>query len=210
MTIANGSFIEISLAMTWMSQQMYLVYQYQVGTLPLTVNAVQLAEGWWNNVKTVHRALAPSGAPATFRRAIIRELNAPTGDYATFDINPVDQVGTRTGASGDKLPAFNAYGVQLVVGTRATRPGQKRVPFGYEGDQVDGVWSATFNTLILTWANLMTAPMTLGAPAATATIQPIIVRRDASGFVTAHQPITGWLANPNVTTQNSRKPGRGI
>lgn len=210
MTIVNGSLIEISVQMNWLAQQMYLVYQYQANVVPGGVTAVQLAEGWWNHVKSVHRAMSPSAVGNTWRQVIIRELNNPAGDYAVFDVPPVEQAGTRGTPSGDPMPPFTALGIRLVVGTRLTRPGQKRIPFWYEGDQASGVWGAGVVNLGLVWGALMTVPMILGAPAALAELVPIVARKDPTGFVTASQPTTGFLVNLNVTTQNSRKIGRGI
>lgn len=211
MAIVDGSLIEITLNMVQLAQQSALVFQYEVVGIAPGVTPVQIAEAWWSDVKASTRALAQTalfGLP--FRTVVIRELNNPAGDYATFDIPPAEQGGTRTTGSGEAMPPFNAVGVRLVVGTRTTRPGQKRLPFLTEGDNLSGALGAGMVGLVQTWAANQTALIDLGAPAALTGLQPIVTRKDAQGFVTAWQPVTGYLINPNITSQNSRKIGRGI
>lgn len=210
MAIETGSLAEISLRMLHLSQQMYMVFQYKMTATPSTPPAVNIAEAWWNNVKTQTRALVPAVAGNVFRTVLIRELNNPAGDYAEFDIPIAEQPGTRASVTTDAMPSFNAVGVRLVVGTRVTRPGQKRQPFIYEGDQIAGVLSANILTATQLWANVMTAHFILGAPAALTEMDPIVCRKSPEGFVLANQKITGYVINPNVTSQNSRKIGRGI
>jgi hypothetical protein len=210
MAIGPGSLLEISLNMVYLAQQCSMVFQYWVETYPLGVSPVQTAEAWWNHVKVPTRALAQTSLPIPFRNVKIRELNDPAGAYATFDIPAGEQIGTRSSGSGDNMPPYVGVGVQLVVGTRSTRPGQKRHPFVTEGDNIAGALQTSLNVLTSTWAGVMTTNMLLGAPAATAQLRPIVTRKDNAGFVTAYQDITGFLVNPNLTTQNSRKIGRGI
>jgi hypothetical protein len=211
MTIVDDSLVEISLNMVSLGQQMAMVFQYQVNGIAPSVTAVQIAEAWWNNVKVSTRALAQTGVfAAPFRTVLIRELNNPTGDYATYDIPPAEQAGTRSSGSGDAMPPFVAAGMRLVVGSRATRPGQKRVPFVTEGDNIAGALVAGYVGLMQTWGGVITSLFNLGAPAALTGLQPIVTRKDANGYVTAYQPITGYLVAQNITSQNSRKIGRGI
>lgn len=210
MAIVTGSLCEITLNMLRLSQQVNMVFQYRVIASPLTPSAVVIAETWWNHVKTVTRALAANNAENAFKTVRIRELDNSVGDYAEYDIPLAEQTGTRTGTLGDAMPPYVAVGIRLVVGTRATRPGQKRIPFVQEGDNVGGVLGASLQALVVTWANLMTTNMVLGAPAAGTELDPIVTRKDANGFVIADQPVTGYLINSNLTTQNSRKYGRGI
>jgi len=209
MTIGAGSLIEIVVNMTAMSQQNLNAYQYDVSSSPGPASAVQIAEGWWNHVKATLRAIWPAGYGTPFVSVRIRELNNLTGDYAEFDIPIAERAGTRANPTGEKMPPFNCLGVRLVVGTRATRPGQKRYSILYEGDQADGVLGSAPITAVNALMAVLTAQMTLGAPAALTVLNPIITRKDTAGFVTADQPITGFLVNPNVTSQNTRKIGRG-
>ena len=210
MAIGVGSLIECVVNMRWQAQETLNVWQYEVDTIPGGTSAVQLAEAYWNHIKAPYRALQLASQPDTFISIRLRELNNVAGDYAEFDIPIAEKLGTRANPTqAEILPPYTSAGVRLVVGTRLTRPGQKRVPFLVESEQNAGVLQAAFRALIVTQMNLMVAGMLLGAPAATATLQPIVCKKDVTGFVTAHQDITGYVINGNVTTQNSRKFGRG-
>ena len=210
MTIGANSLIECSINGTYLAQQWSMVFQYQIGDFVGTPTAVQIAEAYWNDIKTTTRALAATGLLTAFQTVKLRELNNPAGDYATYDIPVGEQAGTRTTGTGDGMPPYVAVGVQLVVGTRTTRPGQKRMPFVTEGDNANGALGASLKTITQTWAAHMIFVMVLGAPAALTELEPIVVRKDVNGFVTASQFITGYIVNNNLTTQNSRKIGRGI
>jgi hypothetical protein len=211
MAIVDGTLIEMNLNMLMLAQQISMVFQYEVVGIGPGVSAVQIAEAYWNNIKVTTRALSQAaGFTLPFKTITIRELNDPAGAYATYDIPFAEQAGTRSSGSGDAMPPFVAVGVRFVVGTRATRPGQKRVPFVLEGDNISGQLQSGMQGIVQTWCGVMTNIMNLGAPAALTGLQPIVVRKDAGGFVTAYQNVTGFLVNGNLTTQNSRKIGRGI
>lgn len=209
MTITTGSYCEITLNMLWLNQQSLNVFQYAVAVPGAPPGAVQIAEAWWLHVKAVYRALSAPGQGNVFKTVRIRELNNDVGDYAEYDIPLADQAGVRGSSPGEPMPPFAAAGVRLVVGTRATRPGQKRLPFVYEVDSNAGVMQSALLTLMNSWAGLMTVQLTLGAPAALTALTPIVCKKNSEGFVTDAQDVTGYLINQNITTQNSRKIGRG-
>lgn len=208
MTIAENSLIEIVHNQVYMGQQTLNVWQFNIDSLPGTPSLVQVLEGYWNNIKATTRALAGSGDGDIFLSLRGREMNNPAGDYAEFDIPLSERTGTRV-SSGDKLPAQAAVGCRLVVGTRITKPGQKRYAFIHEGDNTDGVLQSGYRTPLVNHLNVMIATMTLGAPAALTVLTAQICKKDNSGFVVSHQPITGFIINTNISSQNSRKIGRG-
>lgn len=211
MAIGVGTLLEISLGMIADGQSAMNVYQYEVTVSPSTKSAAEVAEAWWNHVKTNYRALAVSGGGRQFDKVVVRELNNPTGELAEFSVPAGEQDGTRAaGSLGPYLPTANAVGVRLTVGTRATRPGQKRIPFLTEGDVTGNPVGATFIGLTEALMGTMTGTITLGDPAEFVVLDPIITRKDATGAVTAHQPVTGFIVNPYVSSQVSRKYGRGI
>lgn len=184
-------------------------YFAPVGAAWLTADAVGGAQAWWDNVKAAWRASVPAASSATFESVLFEEVGAGLafGEYA---IPVSEQLGTRAGATTDFLPSFNAAGVRLTVGTRVTRPGQMRIPGGLEQDQVGGTWVAGYVTLIDAIADKYDTQLTLGAPVATGNLTPKVVRLDVSGdVVVASQDIVGHVTNPNVTSQVSRKIGRG-
>lgn len=211
MAITVGSYIDIQLRYLWQGQQMMNVFSYGVFELAGIPTAVNYGEAWWNAVKTTTRAMQQSGSGDTFFSVVVRELNNPNGEYGEFDIPSGERAGTRSAPTqSNAMPTFTAAGARLTVGTRLTRPGQKRVPFLAEEDNNGGALQTSFKTLFQAWLNVITSPFVLGAPALGVTLNPIVTKRDASGTVVAAQPITGYVVNPYITSQNSRKPGRGI
>lgn len=211
MAIGIGSLVEISVQGALASGKWYNVFQYQYAEVVTAATAVQIAEAWWNHVKTTYRALYASGAGNIFNQVFIRELNAPTGEYATFAIPVGEKVGTRSTPSPNTFtPSFVAQGVQLTVGTRLTRPGQKRLPIVYEADIEGDEVQTTWYNLVEAWANVVDVPMVLGAPAATSVLQPIVCKKNSLGEVLEYQNVAGHLTSIYGTSQNSRKRGRGF
>jgi len=210
MAIDAGTLLEVTLNQTTFNQQVLNVFQYRVNTMPGTVTPVQLAEAWWGHTKGAWRAIVSTGYGAVFKTVRLRELNNPAGFYAEYDVPSGEQAGLRTPPTqGEVMPPFCSVGVRLVVGTRLTRPGQKRISYLCEGDQVSGALQTAMNVLVQSLFNIIANPMTLPAPALTGSIIPIVTRKDSTGTVTANQDVTGYLVNANVTTQNTRKLGRG-
>ena len=211
MTYPNGVPTEITMVMSHIGQQVLNVWQYTSGNVAVGVEAVHIAEAWWNHVKATYRALAITGlSPSPFQSVRIRELNNPVGAYAEFSVPSGEQAGTRTPPTqAQLLPPYTAAAVRLAVGTRTTRPGQKRLPFLCEEDNASGNLQSAFNALVVSFMNNMDGIITLGAPAATATLTPIVVSKDTAGNVTASQAWTTYVISPYISTQNTRKIGRG-
>jgi len=211
MALGSGDLIECTVRMVSSSGYMMNVWQYEIGVAPTENSAVEIAEAYWNHIKATYRALAISGAGRQFDAIIVRELNNPTGELAEFSIPSAEQDGTRAaGSLGSYQPQFVSAGVRLTVGSRTTRPGQKRYGFLTEGDVAGDGLGSGFITLLTSQLDIMTASMTLGAPAELTVLDPVVVRKDVGGLVTAHQPIEGYIINPYVTSQVSRKYGRGV
>lgn len=211
MTIASNSLIEMTTNMLVSGNVNLTVWQYEATNVPIGVTPVQIAEAYWNHMKGTLRALWTTTYGSIFKTIRIRELNNPVGDYAEYDIPIAEQTGTRTPpASYEQLPPFTAVGVRLVVGTRATRPGQKRYSCVVEQDNNVGVLGAPLIALVQAHMAVACTFAVLGAPALSTRIVPQVMRKDATGNVTAHQDVTGYLINQNITSQNTRKYGRGV
>jgi hypothetical protein len=211
MAITTGSIIEVSLKQLFSGQQMYNVYHYGVVEIIGTVNASNYAAAWWNHVKTNYRGLAQSIYGQVFDSVRVVEMGASDGEFAEFAIPTGERTGTRpTTAEPQSLPTFNAVGVRLTVGTRETRPGQKRITFMSEADTVGNSVEAGFLGGVQSLAALLSVPIVLGSPAAGCVLQPCVVRKGPAYSVLASQAITGYLVNPYVTSQVSRKQGRGV
>lgn len=211
MAIGVDSLIEVSNVGTAFSAQVRNVWQYRVESTVFGLTSASLAEAWWNHVKTVMRAFPTVAYAELYQSIEVRELNNPTGDYGTYAVPSGEWAGTRANPTqADTLPPFCAGSIRLTVGTRLTRPGSKRFVGLVEGDQVGGILHGATITLLNNIGNVVTAPIVLGAPAATVSLTPIIVKKGAGGSVLAHQEITGYLASNRVTTQNTRKFFKGI
>lgn len=211
MAIATGSRIEVSLSMVVASQRVMNVWQYRADPVTGSPSAAEIGAAWWAAVKTPYRALCNSGYGQVFRSVTVRELNNPTGAYGEYAIPSGEQTGTRTiAAEGGIATTFVAAGVRLAVETRATRPGQKRFGFVSESDINENVLSSGYQSLLVTLMDTMTNSLTLGSPALATVLLPIVVSKDATGAVTADQAVTGYVINTNVTSQVSRRFGRGV
>lgn len=210
MALSMGEIIEISLRQVWLGQEVMQVFQYEVGSPPVPAESQHVGEAWWNHVKTAYRACCPTIAGEVFQSVLLKSLSFPQGDYGEFAIPTGERAGTRTVTGQiDLLPPFNAIGMRLTVGSRLTRPGQKRFAFLVEGDQNAGQFGGSLYGLVQTLGNVLTEPMLLGAPAATTNLLPVVVRKTANGTPSVHQGVTGYLVNTRITTQNSRKIGKG-
>lgn len=210
MGVVNGHIYEVSLKMSSGAGNAYNVFQYSVVVPSEGTDGDQLAQAWWNHVKGVYRALVSAGMTNYFRSVVAKDLSDPTGLFGEYGIPVNERSGTRTGTiQAEEAPAFCAVGIRLNVASRVTRPGQKRLGGLVEDDLYGQSVGSVFMGLAAAWADVLTADLVLGAPAALVTLRPAVVRRNAMGAVVADQPVTGYFINPNVTSQVSRKIGRG-
>lgn len=210
MAIGVGWKLKVDVRYRWANQKMQNVWWFRVDELPAPATALEIAEGLWAQIGPDYRALAPSTSTDVFESVVVNEYEPADGELAEYPIPPSEQAGTRSAAGlGDALPVFNAAGVRMVVTTRATRPGQKRFPFLYEADNVSGVLQAGYQALVENLLDQFLPFCLLGDPALNVKLVPQVVRLAANGVIVAGQDITGYYVNPQITTQNSRKIGRG-
>lgn len=206
-----GDIVEISISGDWQAQRWFNIWQYEVSVVAGSDTAADIGEAWWNHVKTTYRALAATIITQAFLNVSVKTLESLVGDYGNFPIPAGERVGTRaSGGLGDYLPSFSGAGVRLAVATRLTRPGQKRFPFLMDLDSDANALGSAFNALLVTHMNVMDSTMVLGAPAALATLNPVVVSKFPNGLQEVWQPVTGYAVNPNITSQVSRKVGNGI
>jgi len=210
MAITEGTLLEISLNMEFGGAVAMNVWAYEVTGTFTGISAAAVGQAWWNDVKTVYRAMVRPATWFLFKSVTVREMNNASGELAEWNIPSNEQQGTRSGQdASDWLPQFNAGAFRLAVGSRLTRPGQKRIPGLLEVDQSAGGLSAGYVTLIDALATHMVGSMTLGAPAVGMDLLVSVFKKDATGAVIAHQPVIGYVLNSNVSSQVSRKFGVG-
>lgn len=149
MAISEGTLLELSVRMRFGETLLMNVYGYEVTGTFSNIAAVNVAEAWWNSIKGGMRSLVRPSTGFTFRSIVVREMNNPTGELAEWNVPAGESAGTRSGVDlSEFLPAFNAAGFRLTVGSRATRPGQKRIPGLLEVDSETGVLSASYTAAL--------------------------------------------------------------
>lgn len=210
MAIGAGSLLEFKLQGALFGQVTLNMFTYRVVGELGDVTPPQWGNAWWNAIKTTLRPLVASVHGAAFITVSVREMDDPAGEYGVFSIPVGETAGTGATGAGGVLPPFNAAGIRFLVATRITRPGQKRISGQDESYMNGSGWETSYATALNNFAAIAAAPMTFGAPALGSQVQPIVVKKDpATGLPVAHQDVTGYLVNGTVTSQVSRKIGRG-
>lgn len=176
------------------------------GAVATTVTMAHIAEAFWNNVKSVVRAMgSTSTAVNTFDSVAGRQWDAGEA-YGDFTIPSSEKAGTRgAGDDNEWLSPILAFAGRFSVGTHTTRPGQKRLPFLREGDITGYVLAPATLELFADVMDIMSHDITLGAPALATVLVPIVVRTPVLGIASVYQDITGFSVNEWVSSQVSRK-----
>jgi hypothetical protein len=211
MPIVVGGRIKIILRWEQAAQKCEVVQWYRTdGAAFLTADMDGVLEAYWNDIKTVWRAMIVDFPFFKFTELVGAEEN-PAGAFGSYSIPLAEQQGTRAATGlGNFLPSFAAAGVRLNVATRVTRPGSKRLPGVMEGDNDNGTLDAGFVALADNTAEVYSVGRILGAPVATGVLHPIICRLGGSPAVpVASQDVTGHQVNQYITSQVSRKIGHG-
>lgn len=211
MALTPGGRLKIILRWQLANQNCEAVQWYRMdGAAFLTADVPAVLEAYWNDIKSVWRAMIVTSPTFKFIELLGAE-ESPTGGFGSYSVPLAEQQGTRAaGSLGNFLPSFNAAGVKLTVAARTTRPGQKRLPGLMEGDNDNGTLEAPFIALADAVAAKYSTPIILGAPVATGALIPIVARlAGVPPTVTAAQDVTGHVVNQYITSQVSRKIGHG-
>lgn len=210
MSIFAGDIFEIAMEGHLYGQLTINAWQYQTVTASVGASAAELGEAWWNHVKTAYRAIPTSDHGNAFELVRVRQLTGTGGLFGFYAVPVGERGGTRTSDGNPPLTPFAAAGMRLVVGTNVTRPGQKRFGGIGEADNNSGSLGAAATAAVEALGAVAAGHLLLGAPTALLELQCVVVRKDqATGGVTAFQEVTGVVVNPYLTTQNTRKFGRG-
>jgi len=204
--------IRITLRYTYLAQKCENVQVFEPqGAAFLTADMPGVLEAYWNDIKAAMRALTSTSlAVGTFDSIIGESLNGDL-QLAEYAIPPGERIGTRAaGDDGQWLTSLAAVGCRQTVATRFTRPGQKRFPWLREGDVEGNELTPTFISLVEPAFDKFCTALVLGAPVALGALQPIIVHEPGvRDPVRRTQYVTGKVVNQSVTSQVSRKKGRG-
>lgn len=133
----------------------------------------------------------------------IRCINV-TGILADANFDPTTLAGSEVGAP---MPSFNAYAIRLNRTTKETRNGQKRFAGVTEENTSENKVAGAF----LVTLGLLADALNNAIPTPTNIFTPVIARQ--SDVVPANwtvNPVSTGTVSPNISTQNTRKVGRGI
>lgn len=114
------------------------------------------------------------------------------------------------GTAGPVLPSYVAAGFKFLRGDTDTRNGSKRLAGIGEDRVTDNDWTSFDSAAALTTEDAFAA--TVFITPTSMEMEPIIIGRDPiTGLPDTGRiaPIIEAQAQPNITTQNSRKAGRG-
>lgn len=207
--VDTGSHLRIALVGQLMSQEFVSLWNYRVSAnLAGDTAAALVAQAYWNSIKGVWRAMYPNATVYSTTAVRVWDNDDSEGAFGEYAVPLAEQVGTRTVAPTDEgTPSFIATGVKLTVGTRVTRPGQKRIPFLLEKDVANNALVATWVTLVRAFMDEAEGALVLTVPALGMELQSEVFG-DAipdKGVPRRYQDTTGYSVNPYVTTQNTRK-----
>lgn len=173
------------------------------------INATNLAEALWNHGKDALRGLVNTSYSTMFQAVRAEQVDNPLGEFGEYAI-PLDERGGRRGAAAGAgvLPANVPARLRLLVGTKQTKGGAKRLTGLVEDDiQNGGYLLPAVLTALEAVGDFYVGEKLLGAPAALTYVVPGVYRPADHGPGTPQRfnPFTGYVAGTRVTTQNTRK-----
>jgi len=211
----TGELLKFQIRYEWGGQRCEnVMWYFPGGAAFLTATAAAVAEAYWNNIKDLFLAMIPDDPTPVMSSILCTEYLGGSG-YGEYAIPSGERVGTRVGMTGDFVSGIMAVGMRLTVATRTTRPGQKRFPFLYESDIAGNALGVDILAAVEDAAEIFDTVRLLGAPVALGSLTPVVVTFNSAPGVTedepqAYQDVIGHLINADITSQVSRKKGRGI
>lgn len=210
MAIAAGDIYQMTVQGTILGETVANVWYLQVASIGAGgIDATNLAEGWWNHIKTSYRAVAVTNHTTAYQNILAEQCGTGTREFGVYPVPIAEQGGTRSNGSGggaESLPSFTAIGMRLNVGSRLTRPGQKRLWGLAEIDQNANQLQASAYGAADALGMTMRGTLTLGAPAALVDVFHVIRKTAPLDHVSVVQPITTTSVSRTVRSQVSRRP----
>lgn len=207
MAISVGDILQITVVQTYLSQVMNNIFYYEVESVTGTPTYVEVVGGFALDVLNSMNAIQSSAVANS--RVIIKNL---TNGLDIFEV-PNTATGDRAGSGN---PSFTSWGFRLIRSTGLTRHGSKRVGGVLEEDVSGNSPAAGIVSALSEFAGFCASPIAVDGAAGDTTINPVIVGRFPTGDPNAGELDLSKI-NPisdaqfiRVTTQNTRKAGRGI
>lgn len=202
--MAVGNVLQLIDRQITLAQECINVYYFEiVSDATGGTNSETLASAFIS--ATLPDLLAIQSIECTHTEINVKNLNDPT-DFHTTILTTANQ----GSVSGDCMPPYVAWSFQFVRGSLASRHGWKRISGVPESGNFNGVAAAAFTAPLTAVANAMAANLLEGG--GSGSYVPRIARLEYTGGVLINVdtfPITG-VAYRSITTQNTRKFGRGI
>lgn len=173
------------------------------------ITAPQLGEAFWNHVKAEYRQVATTNWATAFTEIRVEQCDVPAGMYGLYSVPLGEQPGLRVGGTTGQespLPIFNAAGARLNVGSKLTRPGQKRFYGLAEGDSAAGTLQAPARAAVIALGAKMTSTMILGAPALLTELETVVRKTAPLDVASPNQRVVSMSVPVTVRSQVSRRP----
>lgn len=208
MALPDGGLIRITLNQTHQGQQVRNVFWYRAEDAVGGDAALGVGQTFWEVVRTAWRNFTPNSPLLTFDAVDVRYMDGDL-DYATYTIPEAERQGSRNVGSAQLMPVFVAANITLNPANRQVRPASKRIGGLVETDNNANQIEAGTRALLGALGTAFTT--TLASGGFIDFLTPVVV-----GMPNANRPtrllipIVSQQVGRNVTTQNSRKVGRGI
>lgn len=184
---------------TLLAQECRLVFHYQVTADPLGGStAAQLATFVIGNV-------LPAILPFASDQLEFGQVETFNYDN-TADFDVQDSGGLTGAVTGDCNPPFVAFGFELVRATRECHNGSKRVPGVPAASITNGVVNSGVLPDLATFATAYGATQSGGG----IDYSPVIFRKPSPAIPAGVAFVTNGAIYKRITSQGSRKFGRGI
>lgn len=195
---------KIDVMMDIQGEEIHNVFYYR-DTEAIAPDPEDVAVGFWADVKAAWRAIPTTTMSFTFLQIVCEQLFSPFS-FFKYAIPVGESLGTRVSAS-EALAPFIAMYIELVVGTRVTRPGGKRIA-GWCEDQVNiGYFNSTALTLGATLGAVLAS--TFIPIGYTLPMYPVVVGYPNDNRPSAVvQDVTGYFVDQGISHQVSRDPRR--
>jgi len=208
--VATGDILEFSLQSYFQTpaNRGLNVFQYEVTTdVPFTLasRGADVLEAWYGFIVPLIQPVTTT--QIVYEGVAIRNL---TDGLEIFEGQP-DSI-LNGAIATDSMPPFVSWGFKLTRTNTSTRNGSKRFWGVPEAMSLNGQPAGDAITALPLIAEALGLPVNLdveGLPEISVQLQPVIVRKDETGAIIASQFVNGAQFR-SITTQNTRKQGRGM
>lgn len=205
MTVSNNSILQIIDHQVYDGQEVLNTYFYEIDTSIFAPTAAAVAEKWWGDVKTVIRNC--QGSPLQHVRVSVEELDAGH-DYGEFIIPTIEQFGLQTGAN--PMSSNTAFSITFRPTARTVRPGGKRIAGCDESFSGSfGLITSGMVSLLNDYGAHMVSQINIVVGGAYVLTPKIVGFPTPSRGARIAVDMQGYVVNPYISTQNTRKHGRG-